>query len=109
MARMLDEAGYDGMVLRSHDLSARAVVAVPRFADRQADVGTRYRLAGLVGAHRRDGRASPAACGSPTPSTSRRRGRLLEVAKAGRDRRPSFRRAGCRWRSASDGCARSSS
>ena len=63
LARMFDEAGYDGMVCSDHMIyPARALVSVPGLVQRQAGVAAGDGVAGLLGADRCDGRGDePAA------------------------------------------------
>ena len=56
VARMFDEAGFDGMVCSDHMIYPRELTSpYPDSPTRQADVDARDRLAGLLGADRRDG------------------------------------------------------
>ena len=57
VARMLDEAGYDGMVCSDHMIYPRELSSpVPGLTERKAGLGTGDGVAGLLGADRGDGR-----------------------------------------------------
>ena len=109
VARMLDEAGYDGIVCSDHMIYPRELSSpYPDSPTGKPGWAARHRVARLLGAHRRDGRGDePAAV--LQRGLRRARPPAARSGQAGGDRVRVCRTGGCRWRRASGGCARSTS
>ena len=94
LARMFDEAGYDGMICSDHLIYPRELSSpYPDSSDRHAAVAARDGVAGLLGADRRDGGGD-----DPAALHQRRLRRTLASpargGQAGRDCVGAVRRAG---------------